>query len=143
MDDELRKVIEMSDAGIVILDEDYNISFVNKSASELTGYQIEEFLGMNFMDIFSTENKKIIKVTIAGYKIEESIRSCSEIEILTAQGNRKETEICIAITRGSNGTIKIYAYLRDISERKKSEAILIEFLDTGKGIPPKYISKTI
>ena len=121
MESELRTVIEMSNAGIVILDGDYNIRFANKSTSELTGYQVEEFLGMNFMDLFSAENKKVIKDMLAEHRMGENIRSCSELEILTAQGNRKETEICITTTRDSNGTRKIYAYLRDISERKMSE----------------------
>src|SRR5512136_424643 len=46
---------------------------------------------------------------------------CMEMSIVAPQGQVKETEVCIAPTRSEDGRIKTYAYIRDITERKKFE----------------------
>ncbi|MCJ7784879.1 MAG: PAS domain S-box protein, partial [Desulfobacterales bacterium] len=50
---------------------------------------------------------------------------CTEMSIHTPQGIL-ETEVCIAPERSEGGKIKTYAYLRDITERKKFERDLKE-----------------
>jgi two-component system NtrC family sensor kinase len=51
---------------------------------------------------------------------------CTEMSIQTPQGRVKETEVCIAPTRSEDGRINTYAYIRDITERKKFEKELKE-----------------
>ena len=121
MEEELRTAIEMSHDGIVILDEDYNIRFTNSNTSELTGYHVEELIGMNFMILFNSEDRKVALDMLTEDKVGKSVRSCSELGILTAQGNAKETEICTTATRDKSGWRKTYVYLRDISQRKIAE----------------------
>jgi two-component system NtrC family sensor kinase len=48
------------------------------------------------------------------------------MSIQIPQGEAKETEVCIAPTRSEDGRIKTYAYIRDITERKKFEKELKE-----------------
>src|SRR4030042_1035018 len=48
------------------------------------------------------------------------------MSIQTPQGQGKETEVCIAPSRSDDGRIKMYAYLRDITERKRFEKKLRE-----------------
>ena len=121
MEEELRTIIEMSHDGIVILDGDYNIRFANANASELTGYPVEGLIGMNFTGLFRTENREVITHMLEKYTIEDSLRSCAELEIVSTKGNAKDTEIFFTTTLDKNGMRKTYAYLRDISERKRSQ----------------------
>jgi PAS domain S-box-containing protein len=51
---------------------------------------------------------------------------CTEMSIQTPQGLIKGTEVCIAPTQSEDGQIKTYAYIRDITERKKFEKELKE-----------------
>src|SRR4030067_12098 len=54
-------------------------------------------------------------------------RVWSEMALHTAPGQVKETEVCIAPTQSEDGRIKTYAYLRDITERKRFEKELKEW----------------
>jgi two-component system NtrC family sensor kinase len=51
---------------------------------------------------------------------------CTEMSLHTAPGKVKETEVCIAPAQSEDGRIKTYAYLRDITERKRFEKDLKE-----------------
>jgi two-component system NtrC family sensor kinase len=51
---------------------------------------------------------------------------CTEMSLHTPQDKIKETEVCIAPTQSEDGRIKTYAYIRDITERKKFEKDLKE-----------------
>jgi PAS domain S-box-containing protein len=51
---------------------------------------------------------------------------CTEMSLHTPQGQIKASEVCIAPTRSEDGRIKTYAYIRDITERKKFEKELKE-----------------
>ncbi len=121
MEEELRTIIEMSHDGIVILDGDHNIRFANTNASELTGFKVEELIGMNFTGLFRTENRKVITDMLDKYTIGGNLRSCTELEVVSTKGSTKETEICLTTTLDKDGMRRTYAYLRDISERKRSQ----------------------
>src|SRR4030042_1159199 len=50
---------------------------------------------------------------------DESKRVCTEMEVLTAKGLKKDAEVCITISKVEEGRMKTYAYLRDITEQKR------------------------
>ncbi|MGZ3538203.1 MAG: PAS domain-containing sensor histidine kinase, partial [Thermodesulfobacteriota bacterium] len=45
----------------------------------------------------------------------------TEMNILTPRGQIKNAEVCIALAKSDKGEVKTYAYIRDITERKKFE----------------------
>jgi len=49
---------------------------------------------------------------------------CTEMNILTPQGEVKDAEVCIALAKSDAGEVKTYAYIRDITVRKKFESDL-------------------
>ena len=115
MEEELRTIVEMSHDGIVILDEDHSVRFANTNASELTCYGIDELMGMDFLVLFSKKNRKAVTNMLEmKHSGQENVRFCSEFEILTSQGAKKETEICITNTINEKGDRKSYVYIRDI-----------------------------
>ena len=121
MERELRTIIEMSHDGIVILDEDFKIGFANRNTSVLTGYDIEYLKGMDFMVLLDHRDREFLTDMLTQDREGEDSRYCSDLEIITAQGDTKEIEICITKARDEKGKRKTFAYLRDISERKLSE----------------------
>lgn len=114
-----RKISEMGEDGIVVIDEGNRIIFANSMATELTGYANEELLGMKFTDLLNARDRKFLAEMNDQAGLDESRRLCTEMDILTADGRAKEAEVCITIARPEAGVMNTYVYLKDITERRK------------------------
>lgn len=114
-------IAEMGNDGIFVLDGDYRIEFANRIASEMTGYSKEELIGMDFNVLLPDEGKKLLADMHLKGGVGEGLRAYSEFEVTTAQDEKKEVEIYISCAETEEKGLKIYAYLRDISKRKKIE----------------------
>ena len=117
----LEKIAEMGDDGIIVFDEDYKIEFANTIASELTGYSKERLMGMDFRRLLSERDIGYLDQMHSEVGADESKRVCTEMEVLTENGLKRDAEVCITIAEMEKGRVKTYAYLRDITERKRME----------------------
>ena len=117
----LEKIAEMGDDGIIVFDEDYRIEFANAVASEITGYAKERLIGMDFRRLLSERDIGYLDQMHSKVGIDESKRVCTEMEVLTEKGMKWDAEVCITIAQGGKGGVKTYAYLRDITQRKRME----------------------
>jgi two-component system NtrC family sensor kinase len=118
------KIAEMGEDGIVVFDEDSRIEFANQTAAEITGIPKQEILGQEFFSFIGKRDEEFLEeMVMRGEGLGQKV--CTEMLIRTPNGG-KETEVCIAPTRSDNGRMKMYAYLRDITERKKLEKVLKE-----------------
>ncbi len=117
---QFEKIAEMGDDGIVVFDQAFKIIFANQMASEIIGIPKEDLIGRNFFTVIGKEDKEFLEGTVTrGVGIGEKL--CTEMTILTPQGHDKDAEVCIALTKSDAGEVKTYAYIRDITERKKFE----------------------
>ncbi len=117
---QFEKIAEMGDDGIVVFNQTFKIIFANQMASEITGIPKEDLIGRNFFSVIGKEDKKFLEGTvIRGVGIGEKL--CTEMSILTSQGGVKDAEVCIALAESDTAEVKTYAYIRDITERKKFE----------------------
>jgi two-component system NtrC family sensor kinase len=117
----LEKIAEMGDDGIIVFDEDYRIEFANAVASEITGYAKERLIGMDFRRLLSERDVGYLDQMHSKVGVDESKRVCTEMEVLTEQGMKWDADVCITIAKGEKGGMKTYAYLRDITQRKRME----------------------
>jgi len=117
----LEKIAEMGDDGIIVFDEDYKIEFANTVASELTGYSKEKLVGMDFRHLLSEGDIGYLNQMHSEVGADESRRVCTEMEVLTRKGLKWDAEVCITIAEKGKGGVQTYAYLRDITERKRME----------------------
>ncbi len=118
---DLEKIVEMGDDGIVVFDEDYRIEFANTIATELTGYAKSELLGMDFRGLLRERDMGYLAQMHSEVGADESKRVCTEMEVLRKNGSKRDAEVCITIAKTETGRRKTYAYLRDITERKRME----------------------
>ncbi len=117
---QFEKMAEMGDDGIVVFDQAFKIIFANQMASEVTGIAKEDLIGRNFFTVIGKEDKEFLEGTVTrGVGIGEKL--CTEMTILTPQGQVKDAEVCIALAKSDAGEVKTYAYIRDITARKKFE----------------------
>lgn len=115
----LEKIVEMGDDGIIVFDENYRIEFANTVASDLTGYPKEKLMGMDFRHLLTERDNGYLNQMRSDVGEDEGRRVCTEMEIVTAHGRKKDAEVCIAISKTEESGMKIYAYLRDITAQKK------------------------
>jgi two-component system NtrC family sensor kinase len=117
----LEKIAEMGDDGIIVFDEDYRIGFANTIASELTGYFKEKLVGMDFRRLLSEADIGYLGQMHSEVGADENKRVCTEMEVVTEKGLKRDAEVCITIAKKEKGGVQTYAYLRDITERKRME----------------------
>lgn len=120
------KIIEMGDDGIIVFDENYRIEFANTLASELTGYPKEKLLGMDFRTLLNDRDIEYLKQMHSEVGADERKRVCTEMMVITGRGEAREAEVCITVSKTDEGGVTTYAYLRDITERKRMERQLRE-----------------
>ncbi len=117
---EFEKIAEMGDDGIMVFDQTFKIIFANQIASEITGIPKEDLIGRNFFSVIGKQDKEFLEGTVTrGVGIGEKL--CTEMTILTPKGEAKDAEVCIALAKSDTGEVKTYAYIRDITARKKFE----------------------
>ena len=117
---EFEKIAEMGDDGIVVFNQAFQIIFANQMASEITGIPKEDLIGRNFFTVIGKQDKEFLEGTvIRGVGIGEKL--CTEMTILTPQSQVKDAEVCIALAKSDAGEVKTYAYIRDITSRKRFE----------------------
>jgi two-component system NtrC family sensor kinase len=122
----LEKISEMGDDGIIVFDEAYRIEFANTVASELTGHPKEKLIGKDFRCLLIEGDIGYLAQMHSGLGADESKRLCTGMEIITSSGTKRDAEVCITIEKLGKGGVRTYAYLRDITERKKYERDLKE-----------------
>jgi two-component system NtrC family sensor kinase len=118
------KITEMGEDGILVFDEDSRIEFANQRASELLGIPKDQILGREFFSLIGKRDEEFLEeMVVRGEGVAEKV--CTEMSIQTHRGVL-EIEVCVAPERSEEGRIKTYAYLRDITERKRIEKDLKE-----------------
>jgi PAS domain S-box-containing protein len=118
----MEKIIELGNDGILVFDETYRIEFANQMATEITGYDKEGLLGLDFRRLLTPEDQSFL-VDLPHQmrlKVDENRKVCTQFKIFCADGSPREVEICLTMASIDN-RLKIYAYLRDLSERIRIE----------------------
>ncbi len=119
------KIAEMGEDGIIVFDQDSRIEFSNQKASEILGLPKDQILGRDFFSLIGKRDEEFLEeMVMRGEGLGEKV--CTEMSIKTQSGEVKEAEVCIAPARSDDGRIKMYAYIRDITERKRFEKELKE-----------------
>jgi len=89
------------------------------------GLPKDHILGREFFSLIGKPDEEFLEeMVMRGEGMGEKV--CTEMSLHTPQGQIKASEVCIAPTRSEDGRIKTYAYIRDITERKKFEKELKE-----------------
>jgi two-component system NtrC family sensor kinase len=115
-----RAIAELGNDGIFVFNENHRIEFANQMACEITGISKEGMIGKSFFSIVGKKDKEFLEEAVArGVGMGEKL--CTEMSILTPGGQIKDAEVCIASAKSAAGEVKTYAYIRDITERKRCE----------------------
>jgi two-component system NtrC family sensor kinase len=115
-----RAIAESGNDGIFVLDQLDRIEYANNMASLITDIPVDELIGADFKGLF----------TMGGVRFMEDLFSrsersggkvCTEMELVSRAHGIKEVEVCLATAKARRGGNKAYAYVKDITERKRFE----------------------
>src|SRR5574340_595514 len=115
-----QSLVDLTNDGILVFDEQYRIEFANRMASTITGYENEYLLKSNAVNLLGPTLHDLIS-DIANHPELYGEKTCTEMQLTAAGGEVKDVEVCIAQAIIADGLKKIYSYIRDITDQKKSE----------------------
>ena len=110
-----RMLIEQASDGIFIFDQKGTFVEVNSRACEILGYECEEFLQLNIVDLIPAEDLTNAQLSLA--KLQAGKTILSERRLRRKNGTVIQTEISANML----GDGRIQAIARDITERKRAE----------------------
>src|SRR6476660_8442929 len=113
-----RDLINASPDAICVLDADSKCVLVNPAGVELTGRTEEELIGFSITDTYVPEELHLFRDRIDKLKAEGSFRF--ERKFLRKNGEVIPVEVSLSALRGRH----YQAIIRDISQRKRREALL-------------------
>jgi PAS domain S-box-containing protein len=129
IEERYRAVVENSLNGIIIVDEDFKLEYVNDPLCQVLGRSHEEIIGHDFSEFLDEESEKLVRDRYLRRQRGEEITARYEFYVLRKDGEPRRVEISSAIVRDPKGKVRTIAQLVDITERKKAEGTLKRRLD--------------
>ena len=117
-EEKYRDLINASPDAISVMDADGNCILVNPAGVKLTGRPEDELIGSSIAETYLPEERHLIKERIEKLKAEGSLRF--ERKFVRADGEIIPVEVSLSALRGRH----YQAIIRDISQRKRREALL-------------------
>ncbi|MBI2881711.1 MAG: GAF domain-containing protein [Candidatus Tectomicrobia bacterium] len=122
-EEKYRTLFERASDAIEIVDEGGQLIDCNRHMCELMGYTREELLGMRLRDIVAPEYKETLPLRVARL-LEGKILTPYDSANLTKDGSRVDVEVSAGFIE-VEGRKRIIFFLRDITERKRAQAMLL------------------
>jgi len=94
--------------------------YVNHSACEMTGYNCDEMMNLEFKDLFQPEELCKIEERLKKRRKGADLPGCYETRIITKNGNVIPVEVTVTISQKDNNGLS-FVVLRDIRKKKHLE----------------------
>jgi len=121
-EEKYRNLVERANDGITIV-QDRILKYVNPSLSEIIGYSITELLGKPFSSFIDPDTLVEIEDYYKRRMAGEDVRPIYDARFRRKDGSRIDVEINAGLIT-YQGTPADLVFIRDISERKRTEKIL-------------------
>jgi PAS domain S-box-containing protein len=121
-EEKYRNLIERSNDAVAIIQEGI-IKFANERVTEIFGYPVEDLIGKNFIDYLHSDEQAKLTDSYERRMSGESVPSIYETVLKSKEGQSVNVEINAGVIQ-YGGKPADFAFVRDITERKKSEEAL-------------------
>lgn len=121
-----RTVVESALDGVLVMGEDYRLTYVNERFSELVGCENEALIGVEFLSFLDERGREILRERSLRYQRGAEVPPRYEVRILRKSGEVRTVEISSTMIRDYHGNSNHIAFLKDITETRKMEEQLLQ-----------------
>lgn len=115
-----RRLVETMNEGLVILDNEGRLTYVNRHLEEISGFSTEELVGRKIQEFLSPEASRYVYQRITGQ--DKNPRRSFEMTWKRKSGEQKYSIISPQVLPGSkDGASGSFAIITDITAKKKAE----------------------
>jgi PAS domain S-box-containing protein len=125
-EERFRSVVETSQSGVLIVDEQYRLVYVNDELCRMLGYSRKELLGHDFREFLDEESKILVSDRYVRRQRGEDVPPKYEFNIVRKDKQKRHVEISVTTLTTSTGETRTVAQILDITERKRAEEALRE-----------------
>jgi PAS domain S-box-containing protein len=115
-------VVENSNNGVLIIDNNFKIIYANDEAVRIGGYSKKEVIGRDFNEFLDKRSKSLVKGRYLRRQKGEAVPSQYEFKIIRKDGEERDVQIKSAIINDQKGEKCSVAQLLDVTEHKKIES---------------------
>ncbi|MBN2569362.1 MAG: PAS domain S-box protein, partial [Deltaproteobacteria bacterium] len=137
----LKSYLENAPDGIYMSDMGGNFLYGNRMCEKIIGYQREELIGKNFLELNILPEKSLNKAAqLLHASMERKSTGPDEIELINKDGHPLPVEISTSVVR-QRGQDVVLAFVRDITRRRKEEAKILKmaYHDSLTGLPNRKL----
>ncbi len=121
-----RSIVENTHDGILIVNDNYEFTYINNELSQILDYSYDEIIGQDFRNFLDEESKKLVADRYIRRQKGEKVPPRYEFNVVRKNGEKRRVEIISTVNTELEGGIKTIAQILDITERKKTEQKLKE-----------------
>jgi PAS domain S-box-containing protein len=115
-----RRLVETMNEGLIILDSEGRLTYVNKHLEEISGFSTEELVGRKIQDFLSPEASRYVYRRITGQ--DKNPRRSFEMTWKRKSGEQRYSIISPQVLPGAkDGASGSFAIITDITAKKKAE----------------------
>jgi PAS domain S-box-containing protein len=116
-----RAVVENVQDGILIINNQYQVLFVNPMLCKISGYDEEDLLGKDFRQFIHQESMQPVLERYSRLVDGDDIQVPREVKFIRKDGEVRNVEVSTSILNPQAGQARILGRITDITERKQVE----------------------
>ncbi len=113
-----RSIVENTHGGLMIIDDDYTITYTNREMALMTGYNASELLETNFLNYIDAPFRDDIAARYRRRQSGYGEFPVYETVIVTKDGTKKNCELRVSVFRDESGRMNSVIQVLDITRRK-------------------------
>lgn len=121
-EEKYRLLIENIQEGVFVI-QDAKMVFVNKAIAAISGYSIEEIIGMDFHSFVAPEDLEMVQDRYYRRQRGEDVSSEYDFHVLRKDGEKTLVNMSVGIVTYL-GRVASMGILRDITEQKRAEKLI-------------------
>jgi PAS domain S-box-containing protein len=116
-----RAVVENVQDGILIINDQYQVLFVNPMLCKISGYDEEDLLGKDFRQFIHQESMQPVLERYSRLVGGDDIHVPREVKFIRKDGEVRDIDVSTSILNPQEGQARILGRITDITERKQVE----------------------
>jgi len=116
-----RTIVENSVTGILIVNDQFTFTYVNRKMCEILGYEESEIVGHKFTEFLAPESVEFVKDRYLRRQRGEAVPGDYTANVVRKSGEIRRVEINSAVVHDTGGKTRTIAQVLDITERIQAE----------------------